>query len=361
MIDYTVLYKGELPVAGDWADGAQWDVFISAYTAAERVRHVFEKAGARAKHWLVFPEYRFAESITPAGAFALASRNEAEFVKAFWEARVGDAQGKTIGIDITGFIRPYLIFLLRWLAEMGVRRFDAIYSEPVIYSNREKTKFSDEAVLEVRQVAGYEGSHNPDTSNDYLIIGAGYDHQLIAQVAENKALSKKIQLFGLPSLRADMYQENVLRAYRAEEAVGRHTGDEATSFFAPANDPFVTASVLREVIGRVEARNGITNLYLSPLATKPQVLGFALYYLTERRGTPTSLIFPFCESYNPETTAGISRIWKYTIELPSLYCSAIIIDMLRSNSELSCTPHRCALFSVVNLLACRCRHALKVP
>jgi hypothetical protein len=318
MIDYTVLYKGELPVAGDWPNHTRWDLFISAYTAAERVRLVFEKACAGAKHWLVFPEYRLAAAAIPAGAFNFASRDEAEFVKAFWEARVGDVQGKTIGIDITGFIRPYLIFFLRWLAEMGVKRFEAIYSEPVIYSKREKTRFSGEAVQEVRQVAGYEGSHNPDTSNDYLIIGAGYEHPLIAQVAENKQLSKKIQLFGLPSLRADMYQENVLNAHRAEEAVGRHSGDEATSFFAPANDPFVTASVLREVVSRIDARSRITNLYLSPLATKPQVLGFALYYLTERRGTPTSVIFPFCESYNPETTAGVSRIWRYTVELPSL-------------------------------------------
>ena len=63
-------------------------------------------------------------------------------------------------------------------------------------------------------------------------------HQLIAQVAENKEFSKKVQIFGLPSLRAHMYQENVLRAYKAEEAVGRDTVDESSSYFAPANDPF---------------------------------------------------------------------------------------------------------------------------
>lgn len=143
-------------------------------------------------------------------------------MQAFWHSAVSDAAGKTVGIDITGFIRPYLIFLVRWLAEQGVRRFDALYSEPVIYSKREQTRFSDETVVEVRQIAGFEGTHNPDTSNDYLIIRAGYDHPLIAAVAENKELSRKIQIFGLPSLRADIYQENVLRAYRAEEAVGRH-------------------------------------------------------------------------------------------------------------------------------------------
>jgi hypothetical protein len=318
MIDYTILYKDELPVDGDWPTEVRWDIFVSAYTAAERVKCVYDKAAATAKHWLVFPEYGFTAAEHPAGAFVSPVRDEAEYIKSFWDASIGDVAGRSICVDITGFIRPYLIFLLRWLAERKVERFDALYTEPVIYSKREQTRFSDEVVVEVRQIAGFEGTHSPDTSNDYLIIGAGYDHQLVAQVAENKEFSRKIQIFGLPSLRADMYQENVLRAYRAEEAVGRHTVDESSSYFAPANDPFVTASTLREIVNRINARKPITNLYLSPLATKPQVLGFAVYYLTEHRTAATSLIFPFCESYDQETSTGVSRIWKYTVELPAV-------------------------------------------
>lgn len=317
MIDYSVLYRGELPIEGEWPADVCWDVFISAYTAAERVRYVFDKAMAGAKHWLVFPEYQFAPTDYPDCAFAGGSRDEAEYISAFWNLSIGDVTGKTLGIDITGFVRPYLVFLLKWLAAHGVERFDALYTEPVIYREREQTRFSDEAVVEVRQVAGFEGQHNPDSSNDYLIIGAGYDHQLIAQVAENKELSNKIQIFGLPSLRADMYQENVLRARSAEESVGRQPSDESSTFFAPANDPFITASKLREIVNRLNARKPITNLYLSPLSTKPQVLGFALYYLTECQNDATSLLFPFCESYHQETTRGVSRIWKYTVELPA--------------------------------------------
>ena len=317
MIDYSVMYKGELPVTGLWPADVKWDIFISAYTAAERVRDVYEKAPAQSKHWLLFPEYGFTAGNYPSGAFNSSVREEAEYIKSFWSQSVGDIGSRTIAVDITGFIRPYLIFLTRWLAGCGVRRFDALYTEPVIYGDREETKFSDEVVEEVRQIAGFEGTHSPDTSNDHLIIGAGYDHQLIAQVAENKEFSKKVQIFGLPSLRADMYQENVLRAYKAEEAVGRDTVDESSSYFAPANDP-VTASTLQDIVARINARKPVTNLYISPLATKPQVLGFALYFLTERRNMATSLIFPFCRSYNPETTKGISRIWKYTVELPSI-------------------------------------------
>ena len=192
----------------------------------------------------------------------------------------------------------------------------ALYSEPIRYAAGAKTAFSDEAVTEVRQVVGYEGQHVTDTSRDVLIIGAGYDDKLIAEVAEHKDQARKIQLFGLPSLRADMYQENVLRAHRAESAVGTPIHDESSNFFAPANDPFVTAAVLQEIVTGLQQRGRITNLYLSPLATKAQLLGFALYYLAECRNAPVSVLFPFCAAYDRETTKGLTRIWKYTIELP---------------------------------------------
>jgi hypothetical protein len=146
-----------------------------------------------------------------------------------------------------------------------------------------------------------------------LIINAGYDHQLIKDVAESKDRARKVQLFGFPSLKADMYQENVWRANKAEEAVG----SQAPAYFAPAYDPFVTANVLGDIVRELNEKRPVTNLYLSPLATKAQVLGFALYYLTELRGSASSIIFPFCDTYNRETGTGLARVWKYTVELPS--------------------------------------------
>jgi hypothetical protein len=319
MIDYTTFYKRELPVDKPWPAGNDWDVFLSAYTDAERVRILFDKVNAGSKHWLVFPEYKYTETDpVPPGAFRRAAGNEAEYVQEFWGAVPADVKAKKICVDTTGFIRPYLMFLLRWLVQVGVRLVDALYTEPVRYADGAKTSFSDEAVTEVRQVIGYEGEHIPDTSNDVLIIGAGYDDKLIAEVAEHKDEARKIQVFGLPSLRADMYQENVLRAHRAESAVGTPIHEDSSTYFAPANDPFVTASVLQEIVEGLRRRDRVTNLYLSPLATKAQVLGFALYYLTECQGAPVSLLFPYCGAYARETTRGLTRIWKYSIELPPL-------------------------------------------
>jgi hypothetical protein len=324
MIDYTIFYKKELPpIRTDWSKELRWDIFISAYTSSERVRSVFEKVNASEKHWLLFPEYHYTQSeFPPELSFPLNGDCEAMIMQPYLEDNKIKLGKGRICIDTTGFIRPYLIFLLRWLVNNKIYKFDALYSEPSLYAMREKTQFSDEIVTQVRQVQGYEGIHTTETLNDLLIIGSGYDHEPIAQVAESKDHAKKIQVFGLPSLRPDMYQENVLRAQKAAEAVGVGSGDESPSFFSPAYDPFVTANVLHDIVARQEAHSKVTNLYLCPLATKPQVLGFALYYLTERANTATSIIYPFSKAYSRETSKGIARVWHYTVELPQILKSS---------------------------------------
>ena len=318
MPDYSIYYKTQLPVESDWGSGNEWDIFVSAYMNDERVQRAFDRARAPMKRWIVLPEYQYPSgSLSGGDVFVGVPSDEATYVRAFWDTLGPDASKLSVCIDITGFIRSYLLFFIRWLFENGVRKFDVIYSEPIRYVKQEQTLFSDIAVEEVRQVAGYEGQHVPDVKNDLLIIGAGYEDHLISHVATNKDNAQKILLFGFPSLRADMYQENVLRAHLAEESVGARAEDASRTFFAPANDPFVTADVLHNIVTKMNERAKITNLYICPISTKPQALGFALFYLTERLNGPTSLIFPFCKTYSPETSAGITRIWKYTVELPA--------------------------------------------
>ena len=309
MFDYTIFYKTRLQIDEDWSH-SNWDLFFSAYNDSERVKTVFSKIAAYYKEWILFHDYAFEEKEYPSVAHLLpADTYEASFIYEFF-LRFPDLKSKRICIDITGFMRPHLIFLLKYLKDNDIKEIDFLYSEPERYSDEEKTKFSDESVREIRQIAGFEGSHNPDSSKDILIIGSGYDHMLIAQIAEYKEYAKKIQIFGLPSLQAIMYQENVLRALKAEEYIGA-TAIGFNSYFAPANDPFVTAAVLSSI---VKNQGQYTNLYLCPVSTKPQALGFALYYLTECIGKPVSIIFPFTRTYSKETSKGISRIWKYTVE-----------------------------------------------
>jgi len=109
-------------------------------------------------------------------------------------------------------------------------------------------------------------------------------------------------------LQADMYQENVLKIYHAKESIG-----EIVPRYAPAFDPFVTAQTISEII---DENPDYSNIYLSPLSTKPQTLGIALYYLWNFSSKPINIIFPYSEKYYPKTANGIKKTWKYSLELP---------------------------------------------
>lgn len=203
------------------------------------------------------------------------------------------------------------------LKRSGVTNLDVIYSEPARYADKEETTFSDKDVYDIRQIHGFGGSHKPniDMSKEILIVGSGYDDELISKVAGKKNHCRKLQIFGLPSLRPEMYQENILNAHKASEAIGAGIRSTACTYFAPANDPFVVATELSRIFQKEKENKGVINAYLCPLATKPQALGFTLFYLTECQNEPVSMIYPFCPSHAKETSVGISRISKYTLEL----------------------------------------------
>ena len=88
MIDYTIFYKTSLSIDSEWADENRWDVFISAYTLAERVLRVFEKVEAESKYWLVLPEYHFdSHEIPPNSFYYEETGQEAQCISRFWDSR----------------------------------------------------------------------------------------------------------------------------------------------------------------------------------------------------------------------------------------------------------------------------------
>lgn len=262
MTNYRVCYRESWSGSGTWPQTA-YDVLLSAYNESDRVKTVFEQSTAASKHWFISPEYGFDAGELPdaENLFVVGQRDEGSAIVDFIAGVVTDPLAATICVDATGFMRHHLLILLRFLKLQGVPRLTVLYSEPSKYAKRDKTVFSDGEVQEVRQIAGFEGIHNPDTSNDLLIIGAGYDHPLIAHAAENKSNARKIQLLGLPSLKADMYQENVVRAYRAAEQIGASVKDEETVFM-PAHDPFVTAEIFQQIVVKANREKPITT-YIS--------------------------------------------------------------------------------------------------
>ena len=114
-----------------------------------------------------------------------------------------------------------------------------------------------------------------------------------------------------------MYQENIIKAYNAESAVGGQSFIDANvNIYAPANDSFVAAEKIKRHLNREDEKKTVTNVYLCPISTKAHALGMALYFLWECSSRPTSIIFPFCDKHFNNTSSGIGKIMKFTILLP---------------------------------------------
>ena len=314
-VDYSIFYRYLIEPSHPISKKT-YDVFISGYNKSDRVRCVFDRVRARRKIWVVHHEYGYDKSDFPASGEVYLSESSDEAM--FWRELIDDLQVDSkpehLCVDITGLVAPYMMYLVAVLSRIGVTCFDCLYSEPISYVDREDTVFSKGHIREVRAVAGFSGIVEQDTSGDLLIIGAGYEDQLIAEVAQHKDAARKAVIFGFPSLRVDMYQQNVLRASGADESLG--PVPHRWRFFAPANDPFVTASVLREIVKGGAGIERVTNLYLSPLATRAQALGFVIFFLYERKRIENiNMIFPFCTEYERLTDVGLSRTWRYELEL----------------------------------------------
>jgi hypothetical protein len=313
-MDYSLFYRR--PVRVDRLDKelGPFDVFVSAYNSSDRVQLVFDEVRSRRKLWLAHPEYQYANVELPTNSPVVlpSSTSETAQVDELLKG-AGVLTGKRLCIDITGFMRHALLFLLPKLAHAGVAKFTALYSEPVSYVRQEATIFSTTTSGAVRPVRGMYGS--PGSGADHLVMAIGYDHQLISEVASYKDGVTVHPLFAFPSLSADMYQQSALRAEKSGEVILRPDW-VSNRIFAPANDPFSTAAVVSEHVRRIDAIAPEQNIYLAPLSTKAQALGMGLYWQLEgrQRGRCTILL-PECITYSRETSKGLKRLWQYEVEL----------------------------------------------
>ncbi|MFT4100452.1 MAG: hypothetical protein QM674_05305 [Burkholderiaceae bacterium] len=294
-----------------------WDIFISAFNDSQRVQSVFSSFPAKAKRWVVLPEYNYSSAEVTSLHDPIIfgdGANEADIILGIAKSvGLGNLSSNRLCVDMTGFMRPHILYLVKYLSDQGVKRFDMVYTEPDHYSRKENTAFSNEQIQSVRQVMGYEGMHDDEVVGDVLVIGVGYDHALVSRVVNDKDGSRLIQMLSLPSLSADMYQESILRLDRTGSIFNQDMEDRM--FFAPANDPFVIAAELSEKFQEILNRTPAANFYLCPLATKPQALGFSLFYLRELVDSAASIIFPFARHYDRETSKGVGRTWLYEVSL----------------------------------------------
>lgn len=310
-MDYSIFYKEEIPPDAI-KDVPKYDLFISSYDGCERTLKVFDEISSSRKIWLLFPHYSIdSTSITTEHEIYVdASLKEDDYFLKFFE---NDFQSySNICIDITGFIRPHLIYFLKFLSTLKSPKVDLLYTEPNQYRNSDETTFSG-FIDEIRLVEACSAiDTNSNSDNDLLIISSGYDDNLIAKICQAKRYcKKKYSILGFPSLQPDMYQESILKLHNAKESIG----ENITQKFAPAYDPFITAQIIEEI---VNANPDATNIYLSPLSTKPQAIGIALYYIWNFKLKPVNIIFPFSKKYSSKNAIGVKKTWKYTFEFPPL-------------------------------------------
>ena len=233
-------------------------------TRRSRVRRVYEKVRAARKLWIIHEEYGFGDREMPSGDLHVCEAMEEGSITRVWNDHldVEGVQNARICVDVTGFMRPQLLFFLYLLVSKGIRKFDVIYAEPNYYRSKDETTFSSGYFEGVRQVFGFEGVSDVRVGSEVLIIGGGYETQLVEDVADEKDRARKVVILGLPSLRADMYQQSAWRTWLAEDALD---GGSAERHFAPAADAFATATVLSELVARERARDQISHTVLGSL------------------------------------------------------------------------------------------------
>lgn len=313
-MEYSIFYKRCIQVNRLTKELGRFDLLISAYNASDRVKITFNHINAKKKIWLIHPEYQYSqiEHPTEHTVVAPAMGDEIAQIDALIAA-VPNINAISVCIDITGFMRNSLAFLIPKLAHLGVKSFTAIYSEPVSYSKQEATQFTTTTSEVVRPIRGMYGT--PGSGQNHLLMAVGYDHQLISQVFSYKNNVVTHPLFAFPSLSADMYQQSALRAEKSGEIVLKADWIN-NRFFAPANDPFATAEMVSERVRQIDRKGNEENIFLAPLSTKAQVLGMSLYWLLEGRARGRcSILLPECLTYSRETSNGLKRLWSYEVEL----------------------------------------------
>lgn len=316
-IDYTYFYKQKFTELIDFTNDREYDIFISTFNESERVQKISQHVNAKEKHILLLPDYQNNLFVPKANDVTCHNIDHDNYLLLLDIVDRINIKDQTICIDITGFLIPQMLFLIRYLQrDKNIKTLDVIYTDPMQYKDGENTNFSDD-FHEVSQIHGFGGVHTPDMTNDLLIIASGYDDSRIIDVANKKSKAKKVQLFGFPSVQADMFQENILKAYKAESALGKDSFRNLDlNLYSPANDPFVAAQTIKKFIQKEEKKEKITNIYLSPISSKPHALGMGLYYIWEGYEKPLSLLYPTCKKYYGNTCIGISKIWKYKVEFP---------------------------------------------
>lgn len=311
--DYSIFRRTRL--AHSDIGNFEYDHLVSAFNDSKRVGQVFNLVAAKKKTWLLHHEYGYSETERP-NETCWSPQDEDGIVDAI-ERLLDDldiSSSHSLVVDITGMMRPYIAVLPVVLKRAGFKKVTILYSDPVSYVSGHNTTFARGPVSKVETIPLFGGQHETSyQAKECLIIGAGYDHQLVAKVAESRRNAAHYVMVGMPGLQPHMYQESVYRVAQAKESINGFSSRRL--LHAPANNPFMTAQVLSAHLASLKGQGAADNIYLAPVGSKSQVLGFAWYFLCEAQNSSTSMVFPYSVSYSRETSVGLGAVHSYDLEL----------------------------------------------
>lgn len=212
---------------------------------------------------------------------------------------------KSIALDISSFPSRELLKIMMIFHDRGIKNYDMFYVEPSRYINSEDTAFYPSSNM--LSVEGYAAG-TPDNGNALVIINPGYNPTIFKDFIEPYKHKKYLLTFPPTSL--DMFQENYYNLARTDIL------EDNDPFHAPSYDPFITAFELRKIIE--EYRNKCATFSLLPLATKPQLVGFGIYYIeeimnNEQLEDKVFIYLPELPEEIGKTSIGIKNIWHYKI------------------------------------------------
>ncbi|MBZ9572552.1 hypothetical protein KJA15_04445 [Patescibacteria group bacterium] len=233
-----------------------------------------------------------------------------EFAK-FLDSNFKDIKNKTVIIDFSVMIKPYIFILLKYLINIKkVNKILLLYTEPLSYQQPRKKyileegEFFTKGTIHTGEIPSYSGIRVLDKKNA-LIVLMGFEGGRAVEVVNAADPDITIPINGFPAYRPEFKDISILM----NEELLREPEIFKNLQYAPANDPFETNNVLNDIYIQFHERY---NISIAPIGTKPMAIGSCLFALMF---SDCRIIYPYPTEYNLKSSKGCGPTWVYVLNI----------------------------------------------
>lgn len=216
------------------------------------------------------------------------------------------SKGLAITIDISVFLKSYLLVLLKAIESLGESQIRVIYTEPAFYYPERLTL----GVKSIGYVPFYNGNSTPLKPN-FLLIFCGFEGERAYAVWEYTEPEKTIAFIGSPGYQpqypkvARQLNQCLINALERDKSKGSKVIEVS------ARDPDDVCSKL-ESLWR---ENQNYNILISPFGTKLQALGIYLFTL-KNPSAHAQVIYATPQRYFVNYySRGSGKMFQYELEM----------------------------------------------